>query len=111
MNTKNIAHRVMAVAVSVLVILSLTFSAVLAKDRFRTPGGSSNASDSTGRVRGGNDGSTGSDANKLQQRITINPGDAVGLNPQPLPPKALQRSIKIDPGGPVELNPQPLPPR
>jgi hypothetical protein len=41
----------------------------------------------------------------------INPGDAVGLNPQPLPPKAFQQSIKINPGGPVELNPQPLPPR
>jgi hypothetical protein len=32
-------------------------------------------------------GKGGKDAKKIQQGIKINPGDAVGLNPQPLPPR------------------------
>jgi hypothetical protein len=38
-----------------------------------------------------------------------NPGDAVSLNPQPLPPKSYFRRPNI--GDEVSLNPQPLPPR
>ena len=34
----------------------------------------------------------------------INPGGAVSLNPQPIPPGF------VNPGGPISLNPQPIPP-
>jgi hypothetical protein len=44
----------------------------------------------------------------------INPGVAVSLNPQPLPPGGLADSFafvgKSNPGAAVSLNPQPLPP-
>ena len=45
----------------------------------------------------------------------INPGVAVGLNPQPLPPGGTAGQFvfvgKRNPGAAVSLNPQPLPPR
>ena len=37
--------------------------------------------------KGGKDGSTKLDAKQIHRGIKINPGDAVGLNPQPLPPR------------------------
>lgn len=40
---------------------------------------------------------------------TLRPGDAVSLNPQPLPPRP--SPWRFNPGGKSSLNPQPLPPR
>jgi hypothetical protein len=40
----------------------------------------------------------------------VKPGDAVSLNPQPLPPKIGNVSA-VKPGDAVSLNPQPLPPK
>ena len=120
MNTTNNSHKVIAAAFSVLLMLLLTFSAVLAKDtRSRTQNGPSSVSASGVNERGiiivggkgGKDASTALDAKKIQEGIKINPGGPVELNPQPLPPKAFQQSIKINPGDAVGLNPQPLPPR
>jgi hypothetical protein len=42
-------------------------------------------------------------------RSVLHPGDAVSLNPQPLPPKVLRSKSRF--GSTVSLNPQPLPPR
>jgi hypothetical protein len=42
-------------------------------------------------------------------RSVVHPGDAVSLNPQPLPPKVFQSTSNF--GDAVSLNPQPLPPR
>jgi len=120
MNTTNNCHKVIAAAFSVLLMLLLTFSAVLAKDtRSRTQSGPSSVSASSGNDRGiiivsgkgGKDGSTKLDAKQIQQGIKINPGGPVEINPQPLPPKTFQQRIKINPGDAVGLNPQPLPPR
>lgn len=41
---------------------------------------------------------------------TMKPGDAVTLNPQPLPPKVLGQAV-MNLGDTVTLNPQPLPPK
>jgi hypothetical protein len=40
----------------------------------------------------------------------VKPGDAVSLNPQPLPPK-IGNVSGVKPGDAVSLNPQPLPPK
>jgi len=40
-------------------------------------------------------------------KYRVTPGEEVGLNPQPLPPKQLKKDL----GGAVGLNPQPLPPK
>lgn len=120
MNTTNNSHKVVAAALSVLVTLLLTFSAVFAKDtRSRTQSGPSSVSASEGNDRGiiivggkgGKDASTSLDAKKIQQGNKINPGGPVELNPQPLPPKAFKQKIKINPVDAVGLNPQPLPPK
>jgi hypothetical protein len=42
-------------------------------------------------------------------RSLTHPGDAVSLNPQPLPPKVGRTTSNF--GSAVSLNPQPLPPR
>jgi hypothetical protein len=62
-------------------------------------------------------GSTSSDAKtkvaesrRLQSNRRLAPGTAVGLNPQPLPPKARIIGTKTNPGTAQGLNPQPLPP-
>ena len=47
-------------------------------------------------------------AGKLLSKRNLRPGDAVMLNPQPLPPKEMGG---LGLGGEVMLNPQPLPPR
>lgn len=39
------------------------------------------------------------------------PGDAVAINPQPLPPRIARPDRVFQPGGDVAINPQPLPPR
>jgi hypothetical protein len=120
MNTMNNSHKLIAAAFSVLLMLLLTFSAVLAKDsRSRTQSGPSSVSASGVDDRGiisvsgkeGKDAPTRLDSKKILPGNKINPGGPVQLNPQPLPPKAFQRSIKINPGDAVGLNPQPLPPR
>lgn len=38
-------------------------------------------------------------------------GDTVSLNPQPLPPRLVRRKVHIGLGDEVSLNPQPLPPK
>lgn len=41
----------------------------------------------------------------------VKPGTAIGINPQPLPPRVLSSRFRLNPGTLKGLNPQPLPPR
>jgi hypothetical protein len=43
-------------------------------------------------------------------KYKVEPGEEVGPNPQPLPPKDTKGPVKKDLGEAVGLNPQPLPP-
>ncbi|HEY8749066.1 MAG TPA: hypothetical protein VIM11_13875 [Tepidisphaeraceae bacterium] len=47
---------------------------------------------------------------KVAYLSRLSPGSTVSLSPQPLPPKELLQSTYLNPGVLVELNPQPLPP-
>jgi hypothetical protein len=50
-------------------------------------------------------------ASRLKLQAKVKPGDAQGLNPQPLPPRTEAGEATLRPGEAQALNPQPLPPR
>ncbi len=94
------SYKAISSALSVAVVLLFTVSSVSAKDNLpRAKNVPSSVSSSPGDDRGiiivsgkkGRDAASKFDAQKVQESSKIDPGGAVSLNPQPLPPKSFQR--------------------
>jgi hypothetical protein len=122
MRTNILANAVIATSMALLLLVT-GISLALAKElQSQTERGAANVSNSPlsergiDAIGGKEDASSESTSDKVlykyrytrdRGKYRVTPGEEVGLNPQPLPPKQLKKNL----GEAVGLNPQPLPPK
>jgi len=120
MKTNTLAGTMIATSMAVLLLVA-GISTASAKDlQSQTRSGASHMTKSPGSDVGivifggkGDPSSLSAASGKIRQKFQTNPGEAVGLNPQPLPPKDMGSKVRLKKnlGEAVGLNPQPLPPK
>jgi hypothetical protein len=126
MKTNMLAGTMIAAALAVLLLVAGIATAWAKDPQSQTQRGAKTVTKSPGSERGiiivggkGDPSSASTSENilykykKKHDKYQVNPGEAVGLNPQPLPPKDMDSKVQLKKniGEAVGLNPQPLPPK